>query len=113
PASGWLMRSPFGHGGIEDDRPLWAPRRVPISVPLACVLVLTSILALGPLSESWQRTHEPRECWTAVPVGCEPRPDLTGPLIQLIVIALAGLAAAIMIDVWRARDAARWRDVDS
>lgn len=104
-----VLGSSWGH---EDDRPLWAPRRVPIIVPLLSVAVLTAMLAMGPLFQIWQRTHgEAFDC--SDPGLCVPVKDLTGPLTALLVILSVGLAAAGATIVWRARDESRWREVDS
>jgi hypothetical protein len=83
-----------------------------VIVPLALVGVVASFLAVGPLSEIWERLTEPSVCWTSLPPGCEPRPGLTGPIIQLVAIAVSVLAAAVAILARRASDDAQWRELE-
>lgn len=92
-------------------RELWQPRRIPLIVPLGAIVVLTTLLALGPLFEIWQRTHgEAFDC--SDPGLCKQVTDVTGQLVQLGAIAFVGLAASVAVIIWRARETAGWREVE-
>ena len=92
-------------------RELWEPRRIPLIVPLGLIAVLTALLASGPLFEVWQRlSGEAFDC--SDPGFCKQLTDVTGQLVQLGAIAFVGLAASAIVITWRAKETARWRELD-